>query len=124
MDRRHKPSPLDALPLKVPAELARQADQRVEAILKPSSPTSPGEPVTDIPLTDARRRALEWLAADGSWRSKPGRLVSALQSLSLGIPGTVSMRQGKLGARGGWEQQWRLTENGQRLRASVFSEPT
>lgn len=78
--------------------------------------------MADVRLTDAQRKALEWLPADGSWRNKPGRLSAALNSLSIYIQGAVSMRQGEFGVRDGFEQQWCLTESGQKLRASVFSE--
>jgi hypothetical protein len=34
-------------------------------------------------LTPAQKRAIEWLPADGSWRTDAGRLVCALNSASL-----------------------------------------
>jgi len=79
---------------------------------------------TEYALTEAQMRALSWLPADGSWRTKPGRLVAALNSLSLGVSGSVAMRQGNFGPRGGYEQKWCLTDAGRTMRARVFPETT
>ena len=63
-------------------------------------------------LTSARQRALAWLPADGTWKTNPGRLSVALNSLSLGWPGCVEAQWGPFGPRGGNEQRWRLTPKG------------
>lgn len=63
-------------------------------------------------MTKAQKRALEWLPADGSWRIKPGRLVSALQSLSMAWPRCVQDEYAQCGPRGGWFVRWRLTYAG------------
>jgi hypothetical protein len=63
-------------------------------------------------MTKAQKRALEWLPPDGSWRTKPGRLVSALNSLSLAWPHCVQDEYAQCGPRGGWMDRWRLTAEG------------
>jgi hypothetical protein len=70
-------------------------------------------------LTDAQKRARDWLPADGSWRIKPGRMVSALSSLSIAWPQCVEAEWGKFGPRGGVEQRWRLNERGVEVREIV-----
>lgn len=69
---------------------------------------------TTVRLTPAQRRALDWLPSDGSWRTKPGTLVSALSSLSLSAAcrGWVESQWGDSGPRGGRELRWRLTPLG------------
>lgn len=63
-------------------------------------------------LTNAQRKALDWLPADGGWRVKPGRLSAALSSLYLAHSGTVQCEWGDFGPKGGREQRWRLTAAG------------
>ena len=63
-------------------------------------------------MTPARIKAVEWLSSDGAWKPNPGRLMAALNSLSLAWPNCVEMRWGLFGPRGGNVQQWRLNEMG------------
>lgn len=70
-------------------------------------------------LTDAQQRAINWLPHDGAWRTKPGRLTAALNSLSL-----RNLAEGEwspCGPRGGREMRWRLTQAGVEF---VLSEQT
>lgn len=71
-------------------------------------------------MTKAQMKALEWLAADGSWRTNAGRLAAAISSLSLGKVGVVEHRYGQFGPRGGWVTGYRLTPLGQELRRVHF----
>lgn len=64
----------------------------------------------DITLTDAQRRAVDWLPHDGSWRTKPGRLSAALNSLSLRK--LCVGEWASCGPRGGREMRWRLSSIG------------
>jgi hypothetical protein len=79
---------------------------------------------TEYALTDAKMRALKWLPADGSWGRKPGKIHSALRGLKQSFRDHLEMRVGPLGPRGGTEIQWRLTEAGRVMRATVFPETT
>ena len=45
--------------------------------------------MSDGKLTEAQKRARDWLPADGSWRTDPGRLTAALSSLSIAWPRCV-----------------------------------
>lgn len=63
-------------------------------------------------LTDAQKRALDWLPKDGSWRPDPGRLTAALNSLSFAWPGCVTAEWAASGKRGGMKHRWRLTDAG------------
>jgi DNA-binding PadR family transcriptional regulator len=74
-------------------------------------------------LTPAQRLALEWLPADGAWRMSPGRLASALSSLSLQHRGVVEDAAGNFGPRGGFKWRYRLTDLGQKLRARLEQKP-
>ena len=67
-------------------------------------------------LTPAQKRALEWLPANGDWKTGAGRLVGALNSLSLRFSGTVEHKYDQFGPRGGWMSGYRLTPKGR----SVF----
>jgi len=72
-------------------------------------------------LTKAQLKALERLPCDGSWRMDPGRLTSALNSLSL-APGKPCVGQwGDFGARGGRKQRWQLSINGIELKKSLVT---
>lgn len=73
-------------------------------------------------LTPAQLRALEWLPCDGGWRTSPGRLASALSSLSLQHRGVVQEEGGNHGPRGGFKWRYRLTPLGQQLRADKLKE--
>jgi hypothetical protein len=68
-------------------------------------------------FTNAQKRALEWLPADGSWRINPGRLRAALSSLARQHRGVVKSEFGDFGPRGGRVLRWRLTETGMMLQA-------
>jgi DNA-binding PadR family transcriptional regulator len=70
-------------------------------------------------LTEAQRRAIEWIPADGSWKAKPGKLTAALSSLSMAWPGGVQCEWAKSGPRGGTEHRWRLTEKGVEIRSAL-----
>lgn len=59
-------------------------------------------------LTAAQRRASEWLPADGSWRTDPGRLTAALNSLSMAWPGRVVCEWADCGPKGGRKNRWRF----------------
>lgn len=63
-------------------------------------------------FTDSQRRALDWLPSDGSWRTQPGRLSAALNSLALSHKGLVQYEWGDFGPRGGRMLRWRLTSVG------------
>lgn len=63
-------------------------------------------------LTDAQRRAKDWLPPDGSWKQSAGGMAAALSSLSLAWPGCVTRKWRKAGPRGGTALWWRLTEVG------------
>lgn len=63
-------------------------------------------------LTAAQKRARDWLPADGSWRTDPGRLSAALNSLSFAWPGCVECEWASCGPRGGIKQRWRLNGRG------------
>jgi hypothetical protein len=56
-------------------------------------------------LTDAQKRALDWLPADGSWRVTEGRIHGALQSLGREWPDRVECEWAP-------KLRWRLTEKG------------
>lgn len=73
-------------------------------------------------MTDAQARALEWLPADGSWRSKPGRLMAAIDSLSLLRPRLVESESGSMGPRGGWISRYKLTQEGFKRRRAMMSD--
>ena len=70
-------------------------------------------------MTSAQRRALDWLPADGSWRTNPGRLAAALKSLSLNHKDWVESEWGAFGPRGGRELRWRLTDRGVAVMAAL-----
>ena len=63
-------------------------------------------------LTDAQKRARDWIPADGSWRADPGRLFAALSSLSMAWPGCVESDWAGCCPRGGRKNRWRLTVRG------------
>jgi len=63
-------------------------------------------------LTEAQKRARDWLPADGAWRGNAGRFSAALNSLSIAWPGGVEMEWSEPGPGGDWKSQWRLTPNG------------
>lgn len=63
-------------------------------------------------LTDAQKRARDWLPEDGSWRIHPGRLSAALNSLSIAWPQCVECEWGYFGPRQGIAQRWRLSAKG------------
>jgi hypothetical protein len=58
-------------------------------------------------LTAAQQKAINWLPNDGAWRTKPGRLTAALNSLSL--RGLCEGEWANCGPRGGMERRWRLS---------------
>lgn len=70
-------------------------------------------------LTEAQKRARDWLPADGSWRANPGRLTSALSSLSFAWPGCVEVSWMPCGPRGRKQPCWRLNERGVEVRQVV-----
>jgi len=70
-------------------------------------------------LTEAQKRARDWLPADGSWRTDAGRLLAALNSLSFAWPGCVECEWSNCGPRGGRKMRWRLTDEGVRVREIV-----
>jgi hypothetical protein len=74
----------------------------------------------DIRFTAAQLRALEWLPADGSWRTKPGRLRSALASLIM-YHRNLAEEQLDVGPRGGICWRFRLKAEGIQERARRFS---
>ncbi len=63
-------------------------------------------------LTPAQIKAKAWILPDGSWRSRPGRLVAALNSLSVAWPGALECEWADSGPRGSRELRWRLTPRG------------
>lgn len=67
-------------------------------------------------FTDAQKRALEWLPSDGSWKTNPGRLTGALNSLALQHPDCVKHEWGSFGPRGVSILRWRLTSDGVRAK--------
>lgn len=75
--------------------------------------------MNDGKLTAAQKRARDWLPQDGSWRIHPGRLVAALNSLSLAWAGCVEMQRGPFGPRGGHVDRWRLTAKGVEVNRAV-----
>ncbi len=75
--------------------------------------------MSDGKLTEAQKRARDWLPADGSWRTDPGRLTAALSSLSIAWPRCVEREWTTCGPRGGMKQRWRLTERGVEVKAMV-----
>ena len=70
-----------------------------------------------IALTPAQKRALEWLPADGSWRTDAGRLVGALNSASLA--GLADGVWADCGMRGGRKMRWRIRRAGVAARAEI-----
>ncbi len=76
----------------------------------------------DIRLTKAQERALEWLPADGAWRTKAGNLAAAIASLSFKPGKYVEAKYDKFGPRGGWQQGYRLTDAGVALKAARATE--
>lgn len=77
------------------------------------------DPETTGRLTDAQKRARDWLPADGSWKTNPGRLTAALNSLSMAWQGCVECEWGDFGLRGGRVLRWRLNERGVEVREIV-----
>ena len=75
--------------------------------------------ITKRRLTDAQRRAIEWLPANGTWKINPGRLAAALSSLSIAWQGCVECEWGKFGLRAGRCQRWRLNSLGVELREAL-----
>lgn len=67
-------------------------------------------------LTDAQKRARDWLPADSSWKVNPGKLVAALKSLSFAWPGCVECEWGDFGPKGGRLNRWRLNARGVEVR--------
>jgi hypothetical protein len=63
-------------------------------------------------LTPAQIKAKAWIPVDGSWRSKPGRLTAALNSLSTAWPGALECEWAACGPRAGMQHRWRLTPHG------------
>ena len=61
-------------------------------------------------LTAAQQRALDWLPKDGSWKTDPGRLVAAINSLSVAWPGGLKVEWAHCGLRGGLKMRWRLIQ--------------
>jgi hypothetical protein len=68
-------------------------------------------------ITPAQKRAIEWLPADGSWRTDAGRLVGALSSAWL--HGFAEGEWADCGARGGRKLRWRLRPAGIVTRAEL-----
>lgn len=73
-------------------------------------------------LTPAQERARMWLPSDGAWRMNPGRLSSALTSLSFAWPRGVQSEWTDCGPRGGRVNRWRFTELGVELNKSCKTE--
>ena len=73
---------------------------------------------TTCKLTEAQKRARDWLPADGAWRGNAGRFSAALNSLSIAWPGCVEMEWFGPCLGGGWKSRWRLTQNGVDLKES------
>jgi DNA-binding PadR family transcriptional regulator len=71
-------------------------------------------------VTKAQRKALEWLLADGSWKTDPGRIAQAISSLSMNYRGYVEEQAGPFGQRGGYKWRYRLTPAGQKFRAETL----
>ena len=71
-------------------------------------------------MTEAQKKALDWLPSDGSWRMKPGRLAATLNSLKLYWSGYVECEWGNFGLRGGLGWRWRLTDKGVGLKKAVL----
>ena len=84
------------------------------------------EKPNDTPrYTAAQLKAFAWLPSDGSWRDNPGRIVSALSSLSLSSGAElVKSKWVDFGPRDGRILRWRLTPHGvaekYRLRAAAI----
>jgi hypothetical protein len=74
-------------------------------------------------MTPAQFKAIAWLPADGTWRVKPGRIVAALNSLSIIWPGCVERQWGPFGPQRGHNQRWRLTVAGVEKLKKPTSEP-
>ncbi len=67
-------------------------------------------------LTDAQKRALDWLPADGAWKLNPGCLTAALNSLSFAWTGCIEHEWGAFGPNGGRVIRWRLNDRGIEIR--------
>jgi hypothetical protein len=72
-------------------------------------------------LTQAQRHALDWLPADGAWRTKLASNALAIHALRLGHPGIVEQESGRFGPRKGRMWRYRLTAVGVALRAQVLT---
>lgn len=70
-------------------------------------------------LTEAQKRALAWLPADGGWKINPGRLHAALESLRSYHRTAIEVEAGVFGPRGGWIYRYRLTPAGLALKAEM-----
>lgn len=73
-------------------------------------------------ITEAQRKALAWLPADGSMKTKPGKVSTALESLRLSHRGIVDKSYGDYGPRGGRMVGYRLTESGKAMRLQFFGD--
>jgi hypothetical protein len=69
--------------------------------------------------TQAQVKAFEWLPSDGSWRLRPGKMASALNSLWLSHEKLVESEWGDFGPRGGREVRWRLTKAGVNMKRTL-----
>jgi hypothetical protein len=79
--------------------------------------------MSEIRLTKAQEKALDWLPADGAWRSDAGRLERAAHSLWLYHRVFVDSRSGLFGPRNGWKIQYRLTPAGIAFKAAREGTP-
>jgi hypothetical protein len=70
-------------------------------------------------LTEAERRALDWLPSDGTWRTNPGRMEPALRSLKSRHPGLVCSEWGGFGPLGGRVLRWKITPAGAGVKAKI-----
>ncbi len=77
---------------------------------------------SDIRLTKAQAKALDWLPADGSWRGDAGQLGRAIDSLGIYHGIFVESRAGHYGLRNGWKRQYRLTPAGVAFKAARATE--
>lgn len=76
-------------------------------------------------FTPAQLRALDWLPADGSWRTHaPHTIASALDSLGLYHRELIEQQRGPFGARGGHCRRDRLTPAGIAAKAQAARRKT
>lgn len=72
--------------------------------------------MSEVKLTKAQERGLEWLPSDGSWRLTAGKISSAVNSFRLHFPDLAEYEWGNFGPRNGRALRYRLTKSGIRFK--------